>query len=94
MENKKSSVSFNILGEDYKITTDLDSETTLRIAEYVNKQIEETAQKVGYASLTKIAVLTALNIARDLFIENKNAEDLNERIADTCTGIEKVLRGE
>jgi len=94
MENKKTSVSFNILGEDYRITTDLDSETTLRIAEYVNKKIEETAKKVGYASLTKIAVLTALNIARQLFIENKTAEDLDGRITDTCAKIEEVLRSE
>ncbi len=94
MEKEKRTVSFNILGEEYKIATDLDQETTLRIAEYVNEKIEDTAKKVGYASLTKIAVITALNIARELFLEKKDAELLDETIGKTCERIERVLKGE
>ncbi|TES92515.1 MAG: cell division protein ZapA [Candidatus Cloacimonadota bacterium] len=91
MEKKEKIITFNILGEKYKIKTEMDEDTALRIANYVNNQIEETSKRVGYASQTKIAVLAALNIAQELFLGKKDMAGLEKKIEQACKRIEKVL---
>lgn len=91
MEKKEKIITFNILGEKYKIKTEMDEDTALRIANYVNNQIEETSKRVGYASQTKIAVLAALNIAQELFLGKKDMVGLEKKIEQACKRIEKVL---
>ncbi|OQX56337.1 MAG: hypothetical protein B5M53_02015 [Candidatus Cloacimonas sp. 4484_209] len=91
MEKEENIVIFNILGEEYRIKTDMDKDTTLLITNYVNKTIEETVKKAGYASQTKIAVISALNIARELFLVKKEKENLEARIEEACKKIAEVL---
>lgn len=91
MNKKDNIITFNVLGEEYKVKTDMDKDTAILIANYVNKQIEETIKKVGYASQTKIAVVSALNIARELFLEKTDREHLEKKIEKVCKRIKEVL---
>ncbi|MCK4575316.1 cell division protein ZapA [candidate division WOR-3 bacterium] len=91
IEKKERILAFNILGEEYKIKTDMDKDTALLITNYVNKQIEETSKKVGYASQTKIAVLSAINIAIELFLEKNNNVHHKKQIEKICRRIKEVL---
>jgi len=91
MKKEEKVIIFNILGEEYRITSDMDKETTIRIADYVNKQVENTKKRVGYASQTKIAVFSALNIARELFLEKDDRALLEERIKKASRKIREAL---
>jgi len=91
MEEKERIITFNILGEDYKIRTDMDKDKVIHIANFVKKQIIETTKNVGYASQTKIAVLTAINIAMELFSEIDKGENREKRIAKASKKLKEVL---
>ncbi|MBA7624185.1 cell division protein ZapA [candidate division WOR-3 bacterium] len=91
MKQEERIITFNILGEEYKIKTDMDKDAAIRLTNYVNKQIEEIVKKVGYASQTKIAVLAALNIAMELFLEKNERAHLDNKIEEACERIKEVL---
>lgn len=91
MKQEERIIMFNILGEEYKIKTDMDKDAAIRLTNYVNKQIEEIVKKVGYASQTKIAVLAALNIAMELFLEKNERAHLDNKIEEACERIKAVL---
>ena len=91
MKQEERIITFNILGEEYKIKTDMDKDAAILITNYVNKQIEEIVKKVGYASQTKIAVLAALNIAMELFLEKNKMAHLDKKIEEACERIKEVL---
>jgi len=46
----------------------------LKVAEYVDRSMRSVAEKAAYLSTAKIAVLTALNIADELFRERSDSE--------------------
>ncbi|TET25118.1 MAG: cell division protein ZapA [Candidatus Cloacimonadota bacterium] len=94
MEKKENVVTFNILGEQYTVKTDLDKDTTVHVARFVNRQIEEVSKKSGYASQTKIAVLAALNIALELFHEKNMTITLEQKIEQACKKLRNVLSEE
>jgi cell division protein ZapA (FtsZ GTPase activity inhibitor) len=94
MEQKERILTFKILGEEYKIKTDMDKERAVRITNYVNKKIELIAEKVGYASQTKIAVLSALHIAIELFQEKTNNEQIEKQIEKAFKKLSHALEKE
>lgn len=54
-------------GDEYSIKGDVDLDTTKNVAEYVDKKIREFQKKVASRDKVKVAVLSALNIAGELF---------------------------
>jgi len=61
------SVRVVIFGTEYSIKGDADAETTRQVAEYVNSKIAEVHKMTASRDNIKIAVLSALNIAGELF---------------------------
>jgi cell division protein ZapA (FtsZ GTPase activity inhibitor) len=92
MEQKQRIITFNILGEDYKVKTDFDKDTAVRIANFVSRQIGDVAKKAGYASQTKIAVLAALNIAIELFQERNSTKQNQKKIEQISNRLSEVLK--
>jgi cell division protein ZapA (FtsZ GTPase activity inhibitor) len=92
MEQKQRIITFNILGEEYKVKTDLDKDTAVHIASFVSRQIGDIAKKAGYASQTKIAVLAALNIAIELFQERNTAKQTKKKIEQMGSKLRAVLK--
>ncbi|OGJ86603.1 MAG: hypothetical protein A2268_09410 [Candidatus Raymondbacteria bacterium RifOxyA12_full_50_37] len=88
-----------IAGEEYIIKGDTNSETIARIAEYVNEKILEVGSGVSSKERYKIAILTAVNIAGELFdarrelLDNSDkmdqilfkAKELSEKLESTLT---------
>jgi cell division protein ZapA len=68
------SVHVVIFGTEYSIKGDVDNETTRRIARYVNSKMVEIHENTASRDNVKIAVLSALNIAGELF-ELKDKQD-------------------
>jgi cell division protein ZapA len=67
MGSSTESVRVTIYGEEYSIKGDADVETTRKIAEYVSLKMEEVQNRIASRDKVKIAVLSALNIAGELF---------------------------
>lgn len=71
MPDGKGSTKVEIYGQEYRISGDADPEYVAEIARYVDKKMKEVAKgtPLGSGSLSKIAILGALNIAEELFKE-------------------------
>jgi cell division protein ZapA len=69
-------ITVNILGNEYVIKSEEDSEKVCKIAEYVNEKIKEiNIDSEGLSEKRKI-ILVALNIANDYFQALKERDEL------------------
>ncbi len=69
MPEEKGSTKVEIYGQEYRISGDADPEYVAEIARYVDAKMKEVARGTALGSLSKIAILGALNIAEELFKE-------------------------
>lgn len=90
-------VTVNILGRAYDVETAPGDELLVySLAEYVQQKLTEIERDTGIVDTQKLAILTALNIADELFrlknsrenisgILDKKADDLIKIIDDTLS---------
>ena len=82
MSSSMESVRVVIFGAEYSIKGDVDVETTRQIARYVNSKMTEIHGNSASRDNVKIAVLSALNIAGELFElkekQGNGAKDISE----------------
>lgn len=74
-----------ILGQEYVISGDIDPEYVQKIAKYVSDHMKALHEKTVGMSTTRLAVLTAMNIADELLTlrsEIDQAERLGDERAD------------
>lgn len=76
-KNKVIKVSVEIFNEDYTVRGDENPEYIEMLASYVDRRMKMIHQRNPNLSNTKIAVLTALNLADEL---NKLQEDYDELV--------------
>jgi cell division protein ZapA len=69
-------IEVNIFGQGYTIKTDADAEHIQKIAEYVDKKMDEIVRTTKTVSTLNVAILAALNIADDFFREVQKREEL------------------
>ena len=91
-------VRVTISGVEYSIIGDVDSETTKQIAEYVNSKIAEIDKNTASRDNMRLTVLSAMNIAGELFkakAENeaniKKLKECEEKIAALNQKIESMI---
>ncbi len=89
----KNSVKVTIYGEEYPIRGDADVEYIKKIAAYVDKKMREVAEKSYIKSPKDISVLTALNIASDLF-ELKAKEEEYSKLEGKTQSLLELLESE
>jgi cell division protein ZapA len=65
----KGSTKVEIYGQEYRISGDADPEYVAQIAKYVDTKMKEVAKGSPLGSVSKTAILAALNIAEELFKE-------------------------
>ncbi len=80
MSPSSDSVRVAINGDEYSIKGDVDIETTKKVAEYVNGKIEEIQAGAASRDKVKAAVLSAMNIAGELFDSKKQCEEYRKKI--------------
>jgi cell division protein ZapA len=61
------SIDVEIYGQRYSIKGDADPDYIKQIARYVDERMRDLARGMQTATLSKLAVLTAINIAHQLF---------------------------
>jgi cell division protein ZapA len=99
MGSSMESVRVVIFGSEYSIKGDVDIETTRKVARYVNSKMAEIHENTASRDNVKIAVLSALNIAGELF-ELKDKQEtgaqqisaINDRVALITNKIDDALQ--
>jgi len=99
MVSKSESVRVTICGDEYSIKTDVDIETTKKVADMVSQKMMEIKKGSSIRDNAKIADLSALNIAgeRDGYKGKcaevqKNFSKLKEKADNLLKKIDLVLR--
>jgi cell division protein ZapA len=82
-------VHVHIFGTEYKIATAADPELTRRVARHVDRKMREIANSLSLRSVAKIAVLTALNLADELFRDEEAGRQMLESVHD---GADRLAR--
>jgi len=98
MNSTPASVRVVIFGSEYAIKSDVDTTKTKEIAQYVSAKMADIHQSSAYRDHMKVAVLSALNIAGELFelkeqctLQDKKIRDLQNRIDSLTQKIDSVL---
>ncbi|MEZ4218927.1 MAG: cell division protein ZapA [Myxococcota bacterium] len=66
MSAARRSIAVRISGNEYRIRSDADEDALQRVARYVDETMERIRTRTGAVDSLEIALLTALNIAREL----------------------------
>jgi cell division protein ZapA len=75
----KSSVKVQILDSEYALKADADAEYLHKLASFVDQKMQKLGESANISSQLKIAVLTALNLADELFrLKEKHSKLLIE----------------
>jgi cell division protein ZapA len=62
----KRSVSVRIRGQEFRLRSDDDPEALQRVADYLNETMTRVEQRTGTVDSQGVALLTALNLAREV----------------------------
>jgi cell division protein ZapA len=71
-----------ILGEEYRIQGDSDSEEISRLAAYVDQALRQLMEASPISDPKRLAVIASVNIAQQLFRERKEAAALLEKVGE------------
>lgn len=86
MAESKPGIKVEIFGNEYRIKGQADAEYVKRVAAYVDEKMRQIAQMSVTGAVSKIAILTAINIADELFRERQEREKavqiLNNRLEE------------
>jgi cell division protein ZapA (FtsZ GTPase activity inhibitor) len=66
MAEKNRSVSVSIRGQEFRILSDDDHESLQRVARYLDDTMGKVEERTGTVDSLDVALLTALNLAREL----------------------------
>jgi cell division protein ZapA len=78
----KQSVTVQIYGNEYTLKGEANADYILDLAKYVDSKMNEISQKTSVPA-TKVAILTALNIADELYRLEKNKSNLQKQLEDS-----------
>jgi cell division protein ZapA len=81
-----------ILGQRYKIRSDEGEEYINSLANYVNDQIGEVQKTTKTVATHNLAILTAMNIADNLFKANKRKDQIKKEVRERVRRILKLIR--
>ncbi|MBS3948122.1 MAG: cell division protein ZapA [Dethiobacter sp.] len=81
----KNRVQVRIYGEEYTMKSDAAPEYMKRVAQYVDEKMRQIGHNSNRFGLNKLAVLTAVNMADELFRVRKELRDLEELLDKSTT---------
>ncbi len=74
--SERLSVPVEIRGKQFRIRSDEDPEALQRIAKYVDATMEKVERRTGAIDSLDVAILTALNLARELVLARDQSAQL------------------
>jgi cell division protein ZapA len=90
----KRSISVQIAGVKYALKTDEDERWVRAVAAFVDTKIREAQKQTRTVDTQAVAVLTALQIAEELFTERRQSGELRKRIREKSQSLLDVLARE
>ena len=75
---QKRSVSIKLGGKEYRLRSDADEEWLQQVAAFVDKSMQNIRERTDTVDSLDIALLAALNLARELLQEREDAKDSPE----------------
>ena len=95
-DEQKSLVRVSIFGHEYTVKAPANPEYIKEVAEYVSKRMKEVEKGLASdQSTSRIAILTAMNIADELFSKKTSStvdtEDIEDRIQSLVEYIDESL---
>jgi cell division protein ZapA len=90
MTQTKSGVKVEIYGTEYRIKGEANAEYIKKVAEYVDAKMRQMAQASVTGAVSKIAILSAINIADELFRERQEKERLIGQLSDKLRKVEET----
>lgn len=77
---EKNVVTVRIYGQEYTISGDMPREYIIKIADYVDGKMTEVGEGSSLP-MSKVAILSAVNITDELFAERKNHSDCEKYVS-------------
>ena len=90
MERSKTT-RVQIFGSEYHVRGDADPDYIRTLAAYVDTKMHEIATEQSLVSSTKVAVLTAIHIADELFQEQRDRSRSIDAVAQRALEISEPL---
>ena len=90
----KQSVTVQIAGARYALKTDEDERWVKSVAALVDERFRDIQKKARTPDTQAVAVLTALQIAEELFRERRDTSELRKRIREKSQSLLDVLTRE
>ena len=84
-------VRVQIFGSEYQIASQTDAEHTREVARYIDRKMREVANNLSLRSVSKIAVLTAVNLADELFKAQDEGQQLSQMANEKATKLARSL---
>jgi len=84
-------ISVEIHGQRYPIRSGLDQEYVARLAQYVDEKMRAAADSTPTGDSLRLAVLTSLNVADELFRCRDGTRASNGELAERAGAIERLL---
>ena len=76
--SERRSIPVQIRGKEFRIRSDEDAEELQRIAAYVDATMRKVERRTGAIDSLDVAMLTSLNLARELIAERDEAAHLSD----------------
>ncbi|MCR3921302.1 MAG: cell division protein ZapA [Firmicutes bacterium] len=76
----KNRVSVKIYGEEYTMRSPATPEHMRRLANYVDEKMKQVGQANNRLGINKVAVLTSVNLADELFRARRELRELEARL--------------
>lgn len=91
---RSESVTVTIFGREYTLKGEADPEYVRRIAAFVDERMGEVARGGAVGSTDKVAILAAVNIADELFREQRRRLESEACMEDRSVHIARLLAKE
>ena len=88
--NEKKKLKVKIFDREYSLLVE-NQEIAAELAEYVNRMMEETKDELPDQTKDTIAIIAALNIAYDLFVEKNKYREFSIQATDKIKKIKLLL---
>ena len=87
-----SDVRVQVFGSEYRIASDTDPEHIREVASYIDQKMREIASALALRNRSTVAILTAVNLAEELFkieeesrLMNRISREKADQLADSVT---------
>ena len=84
-------VHVHIFGTEYRIESEADPDHTRKVARHVDAKMREIANSLSLRSISKIAVLAAVNLADELLKEEEVGQELERSVGENADRLTEAM---